>query len=1209
MEQLQNDSGTDVPANEANNKQDLFYLDETDLVKIVSLDVIATVEHIGGESSSEEDSDESSMEDDDSDSRYRMYHRYAERHLRRAAQAANTAQKSNDMPNSYDEIPSIVMFSDQEDEQSSADENEDIDFNDNLGEDNGNNANGKNGNDDENENIEYNNDNDDNGDDNDDDVDDVDYDDDDEDPKVIPIGSALVCRIDNGEEVVVPINDLKVVDRIFAPGQLILSAVQGDSNVQTGIIQNLKKKLTVRRMADWDPTNKNESADVFEIPAEDVAFFCDVRIDSYIVCRNWLGVVEFCQVEVYVDFPDGSIAVVPGHPERLVSDDPRVSGGQNPDFEGFFFPGMKVKASSRVWRVAKWLRGKYRRQRSGIVRYTKTTSVGVQWMAVRQNSGASHNDAPPKPPSDVVPYSEVRPLDTFRSLWWRPGDFALLPSKKTSDEEQWVEQTTTLPTPHQTAERSSRPRSSRRHPPHGTGRLISAQRRTRELSALEDPESSDSLSVVDPSAVIQILETRTIASVLWQNGEVEHNIPSVNLRDNEHPGASDFWPGMIVSRAKDNVEPKSNSAIETKSSGDQGNLVMKETEETPSSNRRNELTGTVVRVDIEERTAAVRWQKPNSREYHSDEEEVSVYDLTAGWSDDMQLGDTVLLVSEEGSIPSDPNKEVRWIGQIVDKEVGNLEVQWLGGERTRVRPDQVLVVGERDDSVSDDTSVDVDMDEIALHREGMGLTGAQNVTDPALRDNWSLGESAPVNLDSAIDLELRVVFEYSSRLSKSVFSREVEVSDSDRVLLEAIAQYADRLDPEKEITSARVIQKFVHSVAFNVVTHYVNSLSGGVGSVSESVPKEGNTGTETATSHPSWNTLKLKIREAIRGHFEEKGISLPSTKEVEPNTTHGDVSEQVTVAETEGNKNDAASYPPMETEFVPSPSNPNEEEMAQPFEVVENLERHHFSGRSTSVTGHGRLPGFANIVRKEWIRLRKNLPEGIYVHACEQQQDLLRVAIIGPRDTPYEDVMFFFDILLGCYYPAEPPRVNFLSHGRRLNPNLYEDGKVCLSILGTWDGDDVEVWDPRNSNVLRVLLSLQAMVFVEEPYYNEAGYQKQVGTVEGMTNSRTYNESTLLLCVRHLIQSVRAGGAPSDFVEFQRKHYLNNAERIVERLKKLSVVQAPESGPSTSSPSGCAGAYTSKGFKRSLTELIPRVLQVFQNLESSSSRITAAEKQ
>ena len=47
----------------------------------------------------------------------------------------------------------------------------------------------------------------------------------------------------------------------------------------------------------------------------------------------------------------------------------------------------------------------------------------------------------------------------------------------------------------------------------------------------------------------------------------------------------------------------------------------------------------------------------------------------------------------------------------------------------------------------------------------------------------------------------------------------------------------------------------------------------------------------------------------------------------------------------------------------------------------------------------------------------------------------------------------------------------------RLNPNLYEDGKVCLSLLGTWNGPG---WDSKTSTVLQLLMSVLALVLVEE---------------------------------------------------------------------------------------------------------------------------------
>ena len=38
----------------------------------------------------------------------------------------------------------------------------------------------------------------------------------------------------------------------------------------------------------------------------------------------------------------------------------------------------------------------------------------------------------------------------------------------------------------------------------------------------------------------------------------------------------------------------------------------------------------------------------------------------------------------------------------------------------------------------------------------------------------------------------------------------------------------------------------------------------------------------------------------------------------------------------------------------------------------------------------------------------------------------------------------------------------------RFNPNLYDCGKVCLSLLGTWSGAKGETWDPNSSSTLQV---------------------------------------------------------------------------------------------------------------------------------------------
>ena len=89
----------------------------------------------------------------------------------------------------------------------------------------------------------------------------------------------------------------------------------------------------------------------------------------------------------------------------------------------------------------------------------------------------------------------------------------------------------------------------------------------------------------------------------------------------------------------------------------------------------------------------------------------------------------------------------------------------------------------------------------------------------------------------------------------------------------------------------------------------------------------------------------------------------------------------------------------------------------------------------------------------------------------------------GPEKTPYQDFLFFFDVSLPNTYPSQPPEVYFhpprkpgqtvargLGFRQRINPNLYDDGKVCLSLLGTWSGPG---WQPGTSSLLQVLVSIQ----------------------------------------------------------------------------------------------------------------------------------------
>ena len=93
--------------------------------------------------------------------------------------------------------------------------------------------------------------------------------------------------------------------------------------------------------------------------------------------------------------------------------------------------------------------------------------------------------------------------------------------------------------------------------------------------------------------------------------------------------------------------------------------------------------------------------------------------------------------------------------------------------------------------------------------------------------------------------------------------------------------------------------------------------------------------------------------------------------------------------------------------------------------------------------------------------------------------------IIGPPDSIYAYCPLFFKFEFPDDYPFNPPKVTFLTNDgiTRFHPNLYVDGKVCLSILGTYSGPG---WQSTMSFSM-VLLSLKALLD-NNPLRHEPGY-------------------------------------------------------------------------------------------------------------------------
>ena len=113
--------------------------------------------------------------------------------------------------------------------------------------------------------------------------------------------------------------------------------------------------------------------------------------------------------------------------------------------------------------------------------------------------------------------------------------------------------------------------------------------------------------------------------------------------------------------------------------------------------------------------------------------------------------------------------------------------------------------------------------------------------------------------------------------------------------------------------------------------------------------------------------------------------------------------------------------------------------------------------------------------------------------AAVQDHDMreVKALILGPHSTPYEFGFFEFSVRFRDDYPTRPPKVDArtTNGGRcRFNPNIYAQGKVCLSTLGTWRGEHSgEEWSAAQC-LESILISIQSLMSAN-PYENEPGFE------------------------------------------------------------------------------------------------------------------------
>jgi ubiquitin-conjugating enzyme E2 Z len=173
--------------------------------------------------------------------------------------------------------------------------------------------------------------------------------------------------------------------------------------------------------------------------------------------------------------------------------------------------------------------------------------------------------------------------------------------------------------------------------------------------------------------------------------------------------------------------------------------------------------------------------------------------------------------------------------------------------------------------------------------------------------------------------------------------------------------------------------------------------------------------------------------------------------------------------------------------------------------------------------------------------------QGIY-YAHDEDHILNGYAlIIGPKDTPYQYGYYFFRLEYPYDYPERPPKVVYLTNDgtTRFHPNLYRSGKVCLSILNTWRG---EQWSSCQT-ISSILLTLVS-ILDKNPLCNEPGFT--VSHADNIPYNKMIYYKNFETAINGIINNTYAPAEYKHFKDIVMSTFCTNYPEIIKLIKSYN---------------------------------------------------------
>ncbi|KAF9319589.1 hypothetical protein BG003_008696 [Podila horticola] len=848
-------------------------------------------------------------------------------------------------------------------------------------------------------------------------------------------------------------DDLVVADRSFSHGDVVK---RSPNDVMSGTVVDVKVELDLQRVC--PPMNQ-----FLGIDAKLVDFVQQFAVNNHVIYDGWLGVIEEVKDEVTVMLQDSCVCIIKDSNSLDLRDNIHDLSCFFPDS---LEPGYAVCGPSRVFKNAEYIVGSYKpSHKQGYVLRAEVTSIIVNWLsfnplALDQTPGVA---PPPRHLDDfenIILYKSMEQHCTYE----------LLDRVKIVDPETNKALGLNPFCPFLKSKAT---------------RLLCPDRMHNHASKFATEE-------------MKVIGTKTKVTIMWQDLSVSEDVDSTTIVPYLNMDDQDVWPADYVL-----LKP--------------GEVLIDEPGGVNFDRKKADMLGIVQSANAKDRTAYVKWfSEERDQGLEQEAEELSLYEIMSHPDLKFRMGDKVVISREREQSP---------LSDIAPRAPSVEDILSLVGRGNNIFNE---LIQERIKAMLPRRSSTTEkVDPKTIERQGSVLLKRYGVEGVEALDRYisETNKMASKTIYSLVERgdPMKPAISDDVLATMNQHNQDLETI---RTRLNWIGQIL-KVYPDRPSALIRFMDGTTEEIPVGRIMvveddeDEEDEEDGDDDDEFEEYDFDGDE-PEEETSENSWETDSGEDDDSMSEPEEEESETKPEDESVKAEVKADDpptTSSSSKVAPKSDETETVMVDPLPEPEQIAISQGANGSSRAQhddwrSFIVLEETPVDHQFLISGSGSGD---KAWIKRIAKEHAILSSSLPGGILVRAFEDRLDLLRVLIQGPDHTPYRNALLMFDFKLPENFPNQPPIAYFHSWTGgigRINPNLYEDGNVCLSLLNTWHGkDQTETWTP-SSSILQLLISLQSLVLVPEPYYNEAGFEKFVGTKEAVRNSELYNEKVYLLSLK-----------------------------------------------------------------------------------------------